>query len=83
MACEMPVGTGLKMGWGCYNGDRGISARYTIRVINCWHTEGNTSNSAATKSNANNGRYETQSVRWPARLLAGKRECGLCLISAV
>ena len=46
MACEMPVGTGLKMGWGCYNGDRGISARYTIRVINCWHTEGNTSNSA-------------------------------------
>ena len=75
MACEMPVGTGLKMGWGCYNGDRGISARYTIRVINCWHTEGNTSNSAATKSNANNGRYETQSL-WQTWVRAR-----LCLIS--
>ena len=40
MACQMPVGTGLKMGWGCYTGDRGILARYTIRVINCCHTRG-------------------------------------------
>ena len=42
MACQMPVGTGLKMGWGCYTGDRGILARYTIRVINCCHTGGET-----------------------------------------
>ena len=65
MACQMPVGTGLKMGWGGYTGDRGILARCTIRVINR-HTLRNTSNlptgTGDTKSNANKRRYETQSL---------------------
>ena len=70
MACQMPVGTGLKMGWGWYGGDRGILARFTIRVINCQrHTQQrNTSKILPTKSNANKRRYETQSR-------SSKREC--------
>ena len=45
MACQMPVGTGLKMGWDRSTGDRGILPRCTIRVINR-HKEGTTSGSA-------------------------------------